>query len=93
MEEVFSRAIDKQTGLGGFVAISGTSAVTGAFWAMVVNSDAVITQVLDKNGTNITSLLGLTGVTIKAGMFLPMPKHDYFSSITLASGSVVAYRS
>lgn len=91
MQEVFSRQIDFQSGLTGCQVISNTSANTGGFQAFVINSDAVIAQVLDQSGTDITSTMGLTGVTIKQGMLISMPKNAWFSSITLASGSVIAY--
>jgi hypothetical protein len=90
-QEVFSRSIDFQGGLTGCRVISNTSANTGAFQAFIVNADAVVTQVLNQAGTDITSALGLTSVTLKTGMFISMPAGSYFSSITLASGSIIAY--
>lgn len=92
MQEIFSKAIDQQNGYGGFRFIGGTSAVTGTFWAFVVNADVVISQILDDKGNDVTSTFGLTGQTVKAGMFLSMPKGSYASSITLTSGSVIGYK-
>lgn len=91
MQEVFSRTIDFQSGLTGCLVISNTSANTGAFQGFVVNSDAVVAQVLDPAGTNITSALGLSSVTLKQGMLITAAKGSHFSSITLTSGSIVAY--
>lgn len=91
MQEVFSRTIDFQSGLTGCRVISDTSANTGGFQGFVINSDAVVTQVLNRSGSDVTSTMGLTGVTLKQGMLITAPKGDYFSSITLASGSVIAY--
>jgi uncharacterized protein YaiI (UPF0178 family) len=91
MQEVFSRSLDFQGGLTGCQVISNTSANTGAFQGFVVNEDAVIAQVLNSAGTNVTSSMGLSSVTINQGMLITAPKGDYFSSITLTSGSVVAY--
>jgi len=91
MQEVFSRSIDFQGGLTGCRVISNTSATTGAFQAFIINADAVITQVLNQSGVDVTSAMGLTGVTLKTGMFISMPAGAYFSSITLASGSIIAY--
>jgi hypothetical protein len=91
MQEVFSRSIDFQSGLTGCQVISNTSANTGAFQGFVVNSDAVVAQVLNSEGTNITSALGLTSVTLKQGMLITAAKGSHFSSITLTSGSIVAY--
>lgn len=91
MQEVFSRTIDFQSGLTGCQVISNTSANLGGFQGFVVNSDAVVTQVLNRAGADVTSAMGLTGVTIKQGMLITAAKGDHFSSITLASGSVIAY--
>ena len=91
MEIIESRSIDFQGGMTGCKVLSGTSANTGGFQAFVINADAVVSAVLDKNGNNITSALGLTSITISKGMLISMPKGDYFGSITLASGSVIAY--
>ena len=91
MEIIESRSIDFQGGMTGCKVLTGTSANIGGFQAFVVNADVVVTAVLDKNGNDITSALGLTGVTISKGMFVSMPKGDFFKSITLASGNVVAY--
>ena len=91
MQEVFSRTIDFQSGLTGCLVISNTAANTGAFQGFVVNSDAVVAQVLNPAGTDITSALGLTSVTLKQGMLIAAAKGSYFSSITLTSGSIIAY--
>jgi hypothetical protein len=91
MDIVESRSIDYTGGLTGCVVISNTSANIGAFQSFVVNSDAVVAQVLNPAGTDITSALGLSGVIIKQGMLIAAPKGAYFSSITLTSGSIVAY--
>jgi len=91
MQEVFSRTLDFQGGLTGCKVITGTGVNTGAFQGFVVNTDAVVAQVLDKDGINVTSALGLTSFTIKQGMLITAAKGSYFSSITLTSGSIVAY--
>jgi len=91
MQEVFSRTIDFQSGLTGCLVISNTAANTGAFQGFVVNADAVVAQVLNPAGVDITSALGLTSVTLKQGMLITAAKGSHFSSITLTSGSIVAY--
>jgi hypothetical protein len=91
MEIIESRSIDFQGGMTGCKVLSGTSANTGGFQAFVINADAVVSVVLDKSGNDITSALGLTSITITKGMLISMPKGDYFSSITLTSGSVIGY--
>lgn len=89
--EVFSRSLDFQGGLTGCRVISNTTANVDNIQAFVVNADAVVTQVLNPAGVDVTSAMGLTGVTLKTGMLISAPYGSYFSSITLASGSVVAY--
>jgi hypothetical protein len=91
MQEIFSRSLDFNSGLTGCRVISGVSAVTGGFQGFVVNADAVVAQVLDPAGVDITSAIGLTSVTIKQGMLISAAKGSHFSSITLTSGSVIAY--
>jgi len=91
MEIIESRSIDFQGGMTGCKVLTGTSANTGGFQAFVINADAVVSAVLNKSGNDVTSDLGLTSVTLTKGMLISMPKGDYFSSITLTSGSVIAY--
>jgi len=91
MQEVFSRSLDFQSGLTGCKVISNTSANTGGFQGFVINSDAVVSQLLDKDGVNITSAMGLSSTTVSQGMLITAAKGSYFSSITLASGSVIVY--
>lgn len=91
MQEISSRSLDFSGGLTGCRVISGVTAVVGGFQGFVINSDAVVAQVLDPSGVDITSALGLTGVTIRQGMLITAAKGSHFSSITLTSGSVIAY--
>jgi hypothetical protein len=78
-------------GLTGCKVISGTDANTGRWQGFVVNADAVVSAALDKAGSSVMTTLGLTSITLKQGTFISMPDGDYFSSITLTSGSIVAY--
>ena len=78
-------------GYTGCKVISNTSANTGAFRGFVVNSDAVVSAILDKDGASLMTSLGLTGVTLKSGAFISVGAADYISSITLSSGSIIAY--
>ena len=41
--------------------------------------------------TSILSALGLSGVTLKGGAYISVPDGDFITSITLASGSIIAY--
>lgn len=78
-------------GYTGCVVVANTSAKTGKFRGFVVNADAVVSAILDKNGTSLMSAIGLSGVTLKQGIFIAVADGDYISSITLASGSIVLY--
>jgi hypothetical protein len=78
-------------GYTGSRVVTGTNAVTGKFRGFVVNSDAVISACLDKSGASLMTTLGLTGATIKQGIFICVPDGEWISSITLTSGSIVLY--
>jgi hypothetical protein len=78
-------------GFTGCRVLSGTSANTGAFRGFVVNADAVVSAILDEGNASLMTALGLTGVTLKQGMYISVDSGKYIKSITLASGSVIAY--
>jgi len=78
-------------GFTGCKVVSNTSANTGAFRGFVVNADAVISAILDKSGASLLSSLGLSGVTLKQGIYIAVSEDNQISSITLTSGSVVMY--
>ena len=69
--------------------IYGTSAITGAFQSFIVNEDAVIAEALDETGTDIVSIFGAQ--TLNQGAYWVLPRGKYFKSITLTSGSLIAY--
>jgi hypothetical protein len=78
-------------GFTGCKVISNTSANTGRFRGFVVNSDAVVSAILDQNASSLMTVLGLTGVTLKQGIFISLPQDKIITSITLTSGSIVLY--
>jgi hypothetical protein len=78
-------------GYTGCVVVANTSARTGRFRGFVVNSDAVVSACVDRNGTSLMTSIGLTGVTLKQGIFIPVADDNWISSITLTSGSIVLY--
>jgi hypothetical protein len=86
-----STATEFMSGFTGCKVLSGTSANTGRWQGFVVNADAVVSAALDKAGSSVMTTLGLTGITLKQGTFISISEGDYFSSITLTSGSIVAY--
>lgn len=81
--------------LGGTL-ITGTNAVTGSWSAIVVNTDCVIAAML-VDGTDVTTTRGFASKTITAGMFIgaglnqSSSGYQKITSITLTSGSVMAY--
>ena len=78
-------------GFTGCKVISNTSANTGVFRGFVVNDDAVVSAILNEDASSILTTLGLSGVTLKSGAFISVADGSYISSITLASGSIIAY--
>ena len=86
-----STSLEFMSGFTGCKVISNTSANTGRFQGFVVNADAVVSACLDENSASLMSSIGLTGVTLKQGTFISVQEGKYISSITLASGSIVAY--
>jgi len=78
-------------GFTGSKVVSNTSANLGAFRGFVVNADAVVSAILDKSGASLLSSLGLSGVTLKQGIYIAVSEDNQISSITLTSGSVVMY--
>jgi len=78
-------------GYTGCKVISNTSANTGVFRGFIVNDDAVVSAILDEDGSSLLSALGLSGVTLRSGVYIPVDSSKYISSITLTSGSIVAY--
>lgn len=86
-----STSTEFMSGFTGCKVISNTSANTGRFRGFIVNADAVVSACLDKDGSTLMTALGLTGVTLKQGTFISVASYDFISSITLTSGSIVAY--
>ena len=86
-----STSLEFISGFTGCKVISNTSANTGRFQGFVVNADAVVSACLDENSASLMSSIGLTGVTLKQGTFISVQEGKYISSITLTSGSIVAY--
>jgi len=86
-----STSLEFMSGFTGCKVISNAEANTGRFQGFVVNADAVVSAILDENAASILSTIGLSGVTLKQGTFISVAEGKYISSITLASGSIVAY--
>lgn len=85
-----SNSNEFMAGFTGCKVISNTSPNTGRFRGFVVNSDAVVSAILF-DATSLMTVLGLTGVTLKQGIFITLPQNQIITSITLTSGSIVLY--
>lgn len=85
-----SNSNEFMAGFTGCKVISNTSANTGRWKAFVVNSDAVVSAI-SFDGTSLLSELGLSGVTLKQGIFITVREEQVITSITLTSGSIVLY--
>jgi hypothetical protein len=78
-------------GTGGFKMLTGTGAHTSLTgYAIVANTDTVFT-VFTVDGVEKLSDYGLSGITVKAGAYLPVPKGDQITAITMASGDCIIY--
>jgi hypothetical protein len=88
-----STALEKISAIGGFGFVNaGTGARTGLFVeSIVVMTDCVFTA-FAINGVNVMTTKGITGVTIKAGTYLPTDPGVQITAYTLASGSVIEYQ-
>jgi hypothetical protein len=86
-----SSSTEFMAGFTGSKVLSGTSANTGRFRGFIVNDDAVVSAILNQDGTSILSALGLSGVTLRSGAFVSVSEDNYISSITLTSGNIIAY--
>ena len=81
----------------GGTLITGTTAVTGTWDAIVVNESCIFTE-LKVNDVDVTSTRGFDSNTLVAGMFVgagfnydSSGAKSRITSIKLASGSVMAY--
>lgn len=82
---------------GGCQLISTTDAQTGKFYtSLVVQEDTVIATLAGgakgSTATNYITVIGLSGKTLKQGALIIAPDGEFFSSLTLTSGSVIAYK-
>lgn len=85
-------ALEVIAGSGGFKVVSTTTPETGVEYnSIVVMADAVFSA-FAIDGVSVLSTNGLSGVTIKAGSFLPAGTNGKITAFTLASGSVIAYK-
>lgn len=87
--------------LGRLIAVNGsfyigTSAQTGKnYFAIIPQEDSVFTTLSGEdekgNAVNYISTMGLSGKTIKQGAMIIVPQGSKITSVTLSSGSAIAY--
>ena len=83
--------LDFVRGTGGFKMLTGTGAHTALTgYAVVANTDTVFT-VFTVDGVAKLSDYGLSGITVKAGTYLPVPRGSEITAITMASGDCIIY--
>jgi hypothetical protein len=76
---------------GGFEMLTGVGAYSKLIgYAIVPNTDTVFT-VFEVDGVEKLSDYGLSGVTVKAGAYLPVPKGAQITAVTMASGDCLIY--
>ena len=81
----------KVSGTGGFKMLTGAGGHTAlSGYAIVANTDTVFT-VFNIDGVGKLAALGLTGITVKAGAYLPVPEGSSITDITMASGDCLIY--
>ena len=81
----------KVSGTGGFKMLTGTGAHTSlSGYAIVANTDTVFT-VFNIDGGGKLAELGLSGTTVKAGAYLPVPEGSAITGIKMASGDWLIY--
>lgn len=89
-------ALDNIAASEGLKSYHGSGSVSGKEYnALVVREDTVFSAltVVDKNGAtvNLFSVAALSGITLKAGEYIPAGLGAKITAFTITSGSVLAY--
>ena len=85
-------ALEVIAGSGGFKVVSDTTTETGVEYNSIVVMEDCEFSDFSINGEDVLSSNGLSGVTIKAGSFLPAGTNGKITAFRLLSGSVIAYK-
>ena len=81
----------KVSGTGGFKMLTGTGAHASlSGYAIVANTDTVF-AVFNIDGSEKLVDLGLSGITVKAGAYLPVPEGSVITDIKMSSGDCIIY--
>jgi hypothetical protein len=88
-------AANFSAGYTGCKVVSNTSANLGSFRGFIVNTTCVISALsgTDTGGqtVNLLTEIGLSGVALSPGIYIPVVDGTLITSITLTSGSVIMY--
>ena len=90
---------DRLVGIFGCEYLGGTDAHTNKrIYAFIAQEDTVLTALtggdisIGENTTDYLVDIGLESVTLKQGALITAPKGEGFKSITLSTGSIIAYK-
>lgn len=88
-------SLDKIAGANGCIFIDDTSNHTDDFSVILPNADTVFSVLsgTDENGdaVNYLTTIALSGATVTKGIPVTIPNGHTITSLTLTSGSVMAY--
>lgn len=82
--------LDFVRGTGGFKFLNTAAHTTLTGYAIVCNTDCTF-SVFKVDGVDNLAKFGLTGATIKAGTYLPVPRGTVITDVTLTVGDCVIY--
>lgn len=85
-------ALEVIAGAGGFKVISDDTPETGVEYNSIVVMEDCEFTVFEINGEDVLAANGLSGVTIKAGSFLPAGVNAKITFFRVITGSVIAYK-
>ena len=89
---------DRLVGIFGCEHLGAAAHTEKRIYAFIAQEDTVLTVLtggdisIGDNTTDYLTDIGLSGVTLKQGALITAPKGEGFKSITIDSGSVIAYK-
>lgn len=89
---------DRLVGIFGCEYLGAAAHTNKRIYAFIAQEDTVLTVLtggdisIDENTTDYLADIGLESVTLKQGALITAPKGEGFKSITLSTGSIIAYK-
>ena len=89
---------DRLVGIFGCEYLGAAAHTNKRIYAFIAQEDTVLTALtggdisIGENTTNYLTGIGLSSVTLKQGALITAPKGEGFKSITLSTGSIIAYK-